>query len=83
MACGGQVIQSSLSSPGYTQICKDDEFYECATVDEMISELTQNASNAAVITEDNIDISVSSGSKTGSSCLSFHTEQDLTGGCNS
>ena len=83
LACGGQVIQSSLSSPGYTQICKDVEFYECATVDEMISELTQNASNAAVITEDNINISVSSGSKTGSSCLSFHTEQDLTGGCNS
>lgn len=75
--CGSPVFQEVISSPGYTRKCIDVEAFPCATVGDIQSQIDQQIPNGAVVVEDTISISVSKGAKTGSSCVKYHTQDDL------
>lgn len=79
--CGGMLKYNTTGSPGYTKECVEVEAYPCAQISDIINALNMQLGSADVILEDTISIGVNEGSKTGSACLKYHTQQDLKGNC--
>lgn len=79
--CDNPIKISSAGEPGYTKVCVEVDAFPCATIDDITQALDINFPADSTVVEDNISISVSEGSKSGSACVKYHTKDDLKGDC--
>ena len=69
---------SAAKKPGHTRQCIEAEFYPCATIEDIKGHLTLTPpGDAAQVTEDTVQISMSDGGKSGSACIQYSTKDDL------
>ena len=79
--CGNAMNITTTGAPGSTKICKDFEFFPCADIGDVEAAIAQTAPGGAVVLENTFSVSVTEGAKTGSSCLKYHSAEDLKGQC--
>jgi hypothetical protein len=75
--CGAAVYQSIIQGPGFTKECIDVDMFDCASIAEVQAEIEQTIPAGAVVVEDTFSYSLQDGSKTGNSCIKYHTKEDL------